>query len=472
MYIVFSFLGNAGEEFEKEFLGIWGYLTSLPGVGGRIKQTAEDFVVEEVPLLPPAEEHGKYTIAKITLRNWETNRFVMIAARKLGIPSKAIHFSGTKDKRAVTTQYMSFSCEPEKLKELDLADVKVEDVYTSSQRLYLGQLAGNRFTIMLRDMDVEGDEAQARISGIVQDTGGYFPNFFGPQRFGILRPVTHTVGKYIVEKNFEQAFLTYVGNPPDFEHQIQRYRNTLRQEQHKDEDQKDSDGFIDGFIARRNFTQTRDVEQALKEYPDELKFERMMLSYIHKHPGDYAGAFRVLPKNLLIMYIHAYQGYLFNQLLSLRLEKGIPLSTPVEGDMVIEIEDPYKDTSSAPKPFFRVNKENIDKITKRVEKGRAAVAGMLFGCSTVLSDGIAGELERTVLERNKKSDGTLLSNSDFRIEELPELTTEGSYRELLQKAEELSFSVDGKDALFSFRLKKGSYATSFLREFTKNGPLG
>src|SRR2546422_5421122 len=93
---------------DEAVVGISGYLTRGEGLGGRIKASAEDFVVDEVSVdLPPSEE-GRYTAARIRTRNWETNRLVRELARHLHIIPKRITFSGTKDRRAETTQIFGF----------------------------------------------------------------------------------------------------------------------------------------------------------------------------------------------------------------------------------------------------------------------------------------------------------------------------------------------------------------------------
>jgi len=70
-----------------------------------IKVNPQDFIVEEIPNDLKRVENGKYTILKVVLTNWETNHFVTHLARYLGMSRKRITFAGTKDKRAITTQY-------------------------------------------------------------------------------------------------------------------------------------------------------------------------------------------------------------------------------------------------------------------------------------------------------------------------------------------------------------------------------
>src|SRR5437867_8629902 len=100
-------------------VGIVGYLTSTPGLGGTLKAIAEDFVVEEISSPPATAVDGRYTIASLRVRNWETNRLVRELARALHISRRRIGFAGTKDKRALTTQLFSFeNVPPEAIKAL------------------------------------------------------------------------------------------------------------------------------------------------------------------------------------------------------------------------------------------------------------------------------------------------------------------------------------------------------------------
>ena len=86
--------------------GLTDFATDLEGIGGILKSRYEDFRVEEVGSTPALDKKGRFTVVRTTLTNWETNRFVGKLARKLGISKNRIWFSGTKDKRAITTQLL------------------------------------------------------------------------------------------------------------------------------------------------------------------------------------------------------------------------------------------------------------------------------------------------------------------------------------------------------------------------------
>src|SRR2546428_6644683 len=133
---------------DESIVGISQYATSAPGLGGRIKASAEDFSVDEASVGLPRSEGGQYTAARLRTRNWETNHLVRELARRLRISRKRISFAGTKDRRAVTTQLLQFEAPPDLLASLHLKDVEVLETFRTHKKLKIGDLLGNRFHIV------------------------------------------------------------------------------------------------------------------------------------------------------------------------------------------------------------------------------------------------------------------------------------------------------------------------------------
>ena len=123
------------------------YSTDLSGIGGKLRNIPEDFEVREISLIPSYSLTGKYTIARVKSRNWETNALIRILAKYLGIYSERIGFAGTKDKRAVTSQLLSFPIDEKKVSTLQIKDVGIEILGKSNRKIKLGELIGNDFTI-------------------------------------------------------------------------------------------------------------------------------------------------------------------------------------------------------------------------------------------------------------------------------------------------------------------------------------
>lgn len=421
-------------------VGLEVYLTTTRGIGGRLKSQPEDFVVEEVARLPPRIEGGPFTAALVRTRNWETNRLVRQLARTLRIGRRRIAFAGTKDKRAVSTRVFTFLAPVEAIATLRMKDVEVLDAFPTDRAVEIGGLLGNRFRVVIRELEVGTDEARRLVDetrGQLEGLGG-FPNFFGVQRFGVQRPITHIVGRHIVRGALRDAVEAYVANPVEGEDP-------------------------ESFAARTRFAETGDVRAALKELPRYASFERAALNHLTRHPDDWVGALNELPLNLLMMFVHAYESWLFNRILSERIRRGLPLAEPVPGDLVLPArEDGLPDRTRT----IPVEDGNLEKAVARCREGRAFVSHVLPGSDVPFATGEPGEIERAVVA------GEDLRPEDFVVPAIPRISSRGTRREILVRVPDLSVTVDPDGAAFAFSLPRGAYATSLLREFTKNERYG
>lgn len=418
--------------FEKQ-VGIQTFLTENKGIGGKLRYNVEDFIVDEISI-NPTENNGKYIIAKIKARNWETFRLVNEISKKLKISRRIISFAGTKDKRAITTQLFSIISELEKVKQLNISDVEVLEAYSSDKKIKIGDLIGNRFHIVIREIDKDYEEIKEEIEDIsnkIINCGG-FPNFFGIQRFGSIRPITHIVGKKIINQDFKEAVFTYIANP-------------LKTEG------------IEVIKVRKFVQETKDFTEALNIYPKFLSFERSMIHHLKNHPDDYIGALNKLPKNLVLMFIHAYQSYLFNKMISERMKQKLPIHEPIIGDICLPIE---KHGLVNRRDLIEVSETNYPKVKKKVKEGKASISCILFGYKTEFSRGEQGEIERKIIEKEG------IKPEDFIIPQMKEFSSKGSRREIIAPLKKIDWKVK-ENVEFDFQLTKGCYATSLLREFMK-----
>ena len=424
-------------------IGIETFFTPFEGVGGKLRSIPEDFVVREASNYPSEKENGRFTIADVTATNWETNLLVRELSNWLHISRQRIGFAGTKDKRAKTTRLMSFYNIPiNKLSEIKIKDVEIENIYTSDYPVKIGNLNGNRFEIIVRNINKK--IKSNCVKDVVSFIGKYggFPNFYGIQRFGIVRPITHVVGKYIVKSDFEKAAMSYIANPMDGEEE-------------------------ESYLLREQLEKTRDFSEALKSYPNKLNFEKAILNKLVVNPKDFVGAIKELPRNLLTMFVYAYQSHLFNRILSERIRKKLPLNEALIGDIVFPIR-----TGVIDKNYIMVRENNIEKVNKQISKGKAAVSGVLFGSDSVLSDGEMGEIEHKIIDSEK------IDPRDFVIPDIPYISSSGSRHPILAFVKDLKFKFinddlnkDKKALILKFELQKGCYATSLLREFMKTDDI-
>ncbi|NIP33580.1 MAG: tRNA pseudouridine(13) synthase TruD [Thermoplasmata archaeon] len=419
----------------EEEVGMLGFLTPTAGIGGRLRAEVEDFVVVEESRPPAEVPDGRFTAATITLHNWETNRFVRQMSRRLGISSKRVRFAGTKDKRAVTTQLFTLEADVDSVRALRMADVEVRDLFPTDRHVSLGQLVANRFSVTVSDTGLDEAELRDRTSGILEEAAaeGGFPNFYGHQRFGVQRPVSHLVGEQLVRGDPEGAVWTYLTHPGPGE----------------DEGTRE---------ARRELAEGRDVRQGLRRFPPSLGNERSLLEHLLHDQGDHEGAFRRLPFNLQLMFVHAYQGLAFNRVVSERMRRGLSLVEPVEGDVIVPVDEHGNPRHDRP---VAVTGRNLAKVAWQVGRGHAAVTGAVPGTEAPLAEGEMGDIEASVLQ------GLRVTREDFHIVGLTELTTPGIRRELaIAGADPVPECGDGRVTL-TFRLQKGCYATCVLREVMK-----
>lgn len=410
-------------------------------MGGVIRQEIEDFCVEELTNRVEST-NGNYLIVELTKKNWEVHHLIRDLSSILRVSQKRFGWAGTKDKRAITKQKISiWDIGEEDLARVRLRDVELKLVGRSNKKISLGDLWGNRFKITVRAISLTVEETLSRIKAINQELGKGVPNFFGVQRFGENRPVTHVVGEAIQRGDFRDAALTYIARPfPGEPEEIKKARQFVR----------DSNDFKEG----------------LKIYPINLQFERAMMNHLISHPEDYPGSFMVLSPNLQKMFMHAYQSYIFNKILSRRIESGLSINEAYDGDIVcFKNEMGLPDTSRLQK----VTKENLDGINNLINRGRAFVTAPLVGYDTGFANGTPGEIERAVVS------GMKVDLQGFRVPLMPELGSKGLRREIiLQLHPEFSVAEDELNAgmtklILEFSLQKGSYATIVLREYMKSG---
>ncbi len=251
-----------------------------------IKREPKDFLVEEITPDEEVLEAGKkykfkkssgdQLICVLEKENWDTNLALKTIARRLHTSPKRIGFAGTKDKRAITTQRISMWKIKENVSELRISGMALKPLEYSDKRIELGDLWGNRFTIK-----VYTDKKLGKIPKKI-------PNYFGSQRFGSGRSITHLVGKEILKGNLERAVKIYLAESSSQESEDTRN-------------------------ARERLSKDWDYKEALNYFPYGMRFERTLLGHLSQYPNDYVGALRRLPKFLKIMFTHSYQSYLFNE---------------------------------------------------------------------------------------------------------------------------------------------------------------
>jgi len=148
----------------------------------RLRETPEDFRVDEVPAYAPRGE-GDHTFVRVEKRLRTTEEIARALARAAGVRPGDVGYAGRKDRVAVATQWFSVpGLDPDLAAALDLPGARVLEAARHPHKLRTGHLRGNRFEIAVRGASDE-IAAAARERLIVIARRG-FPNRYGPQRYG------------------------------------------------------------------------------------------------------------------------------------------------------------------------------------------------------------------------------------------------------------------------------------------------
>ena len=439
-------------------VGIEQYVSRSEGIGGRIRDRNADFRVREIEAFDaqpieadPNPAAYPHLVIRATLKGWDTNDFASRLSDALGISRERVSWAGTKDKRAITTQLFSIrKGDPDELPEIHGAEIEI--VGRAGRALEFGDLAGNEFEIRVSDADNPGNADP--ITDQLREFGGGrvgVPNYFGQQRFGSHRPVTHEVGLAVAREDWRGAVMAYLGGPGEAE----------------PEDTQAARAYAEREAQRAAKGESADWQGALERFPRRLGYERSMLHRLvetgAEREEDFRTALEAVPSNLQRLFVNAAQSYVFNRILSERLDRGLPFDRAVAGDVVCFSDADAPEGLARPDPdrTQRVTEERVETINRHLDRGRAFVTAPLVGTETDLGEKgtVPGEIERSVLDKLD------LAPADF---ELPgEFGSTGTRRAILLTTD---LEIERDPLTFEFALPSGSYATVLLREYLKGDP--
>ena len=400
----------------EEELGLRYYYTDWPGVGGRIREKPEDFIVEEIlldgsvarvdePLRRP-DTGTSHTWIHVVKTGVDTIRMARALARALGVRLSDVGLGGLKDARAVTAQVVSVPGRVEPPAQLLGGRVRVLSHWYADRPMTSREILGNRFRVVIRG--VTGDPGPLRCA----------PNYYGHQRFGTVRPVSHLLGEALARRDPGQFLhimfcLSFPGESP----RARRVREMA----------------CDG-----------DYAGALAEAPKGMAEERAVLRALLR-TGDPHAAVAKLPRLVKMVYLEAYQARLFNELLSTRIEQG-PLEEPIPGDLVAILDHHGLPT----RHVIDVTHRNLDTARRLVKAGRAAVVVTVPGPGARLPRNLRGTIDEPRFDT-----------------EWLGIKLRGDYRPACAEPRDYTWKRNSDTASVSFTLPRGSYATAILREIMK-----
>ncbi|XP_032543058.1 pseudouridylate synthase 7 homolog-like protein isoform X1 [Chiroxiphia lanceolata] len=401
------------------------------------------------------EKQDVYTAFTLQKENLETLEAIGLLAAELDVLPSDFSYTGIKDKKAITFQPMVVKkVTPERLKEIgnkmEKKGMRIYNIRSTYQHLRLGQLKGNHFDIIVRDLQKHSHDSSAdlkkRISEAMEnvETKG-FVNYYGPQRFGQGQIVqTDQIGLALLSEKMVEAVKLFF-TPEDTDDPVNN--------------------------AKRYFLQTEDAKGTLVMLPEFKVREKMLLRALNRYGVNHEGCTKGwlnIPHSLRIFYVHAYCSRIWNEAASYRLK--IYGLKAVEGDLVLSEES---DESIA------LN-DKVHVVTASEESARKysiyQVVLPMVGHSIKYPSNKVGEWYHERLSKDE------LEMCKFRVSSL-QLNIPGCYRLILKNVQNLSYFLEGgekgikiednhlndlKVSLhISFDLDPSCYATVCLREIMK-----
>lgn len=251
-------------------------MKDIPIVQAKLKHKVEDFIVEEIgenwickiseefvqPEITIDEDRKDFLWFELEKKDIDHFTAMKNLSENLQVRPFDIGHAGTKDKRAWTSQRISiFNPNIEKIKSFNHPNIIIKNFKWNKRKIKIGYLEGNHFKITLRDVDKKD---AMLITKHIRNLE-WFPNYFGPQRFG-KNENNVKIGKLILKRKFKDAVREIANDSPN---------------------------------------QANYLEHHLKQNPE-----------------DYLGALKRLERKNMLMYINAVQSKIFNDILETALDEG------------------------------------------------------------------------------------------------------------------------------------------------------
>ncbi|MBK5275112.1 MAG: tRNA pseudouridine(13) synthase TruD [Desulfuromonadales bacterium] len=393
------------------------YLTAdIPGTGGSIKDSPDDFMVEEIPAYPPCGE-GEHLYLTFEKRGITTLEAIRRIAGALKIPERDIGYAGMKDAIGVTRQTISLQkVRPEVALALHLDSITPLAAIRHSNKLKLGHLKGNRFRIIVRGVTASAADTTAAILDVLLRRG--VPNYFGTQRYGV-QGNSHLIGAAMLRRDWQGGVECMIGDP-----------RAVQDEQ---------------WRAAITAYRQGDPVEALRLMPRHCRTERDVLQRLIARPEAWERAFSVIHPRLKKLYLSACQSHLFDKVVELRLEQ---IDQVKAGDLA------WKHLNGA---CFLVEDAGVE--APRAVAFEISASGPMFGCKMKQPAGAVLAMEQGILAGAACTAEAFDLGSGLRME--------GERRPLRVQLGEPSFLVEDDLLQLEFTLPKGSYATSVVREIIK-----
>jgi len=381
-------------------IGITVYSTEFNGIGGKIRVEPEDFQVTELisqKAQNSINDQDGYAVYKLKKKKIDTTHALSDVFRKKGIRLKSL---GLKDASAITEQFVCSGNKGRTIENFSTDKYSLEKIGFVKKPLSKKDMISNHFKIKISDCS-NGLSSFIEYDKIL--------NFYGYQRFGSKRPVTHLIGKAILQRDFKKAVELILSFTSPY-------------------DSKENTEIREKLSDKENY------EKYFDQVPYQMDIERIVLKEMIKH-GDALRAIRSIQISLRRFYIQAYQSFLFNQSLSSAYSDGENLFEAQPSDVCFD--------------FHGI----IGKYVKGLDQ---RLALPFVGYSYYKKTRFDYQISK-ILEQEE------IAPKDFFIKEMQEVSSEGGFRQAAIHCSDYS----SYETTVEFSLSRGSFATILLREIMK-----
>ena len=381
-------------------IGISVYSTKFDGIGGKIRITPEDFEVSEKiseKTLNAINQEEGYAVYKLQKKRIDTNHALSDIFRKKGIRLKSL---GLKDASAITEQFVCSGNKGKPIEDYATEKYSLRKIGFVKKPLSKKDMIGNHFKIKISECS-DGLSSFEEFDHVL--------NFYGYQRFGSKRPVTHLIGKSILQRDFDKAVDLVLSFTSEY-------------------DSKENNEIREKLADKQNY------KQYFEKIPKQMDIERIVIKEMIEH-GDAFRAIRAIPLSLRRFYIQAYQSFLFNKSLSAAFSDGENMFEAESGDICFDL------------------KGIIGKFVKGLDQ---KLALPFVGYSYYKKTRFDYQISQIMQQEE-------VTPKDFFIKEMQEVSSEGGFR---QAAIDCS-NYSSYDDVVEFTLSRGSFATILLREIMK-----
>ena len=381
-------------------IGISLYATKSVGTGGTIKKSNDDFKVKELlsekALKTISNDHG-LSVYILKKNGIDTSHALMDVEKRFGLVLKSL---GLKDANAVTEQYVFSKTISKSFETIQGKNYSLKRLGFIKKPLSKKDMIGNHFEIKV-------ENSSKHISNFNEYEK--ILNFFGYQRFGSKRPITHLVGKAIIQNDY-QAALDLLLN---YSSQYDTEENNANRK----------------IIAER----TSELS-VIDKIPKSMDIEIMLLEKLSQ-TKDLKIVIRSIPLHMRRFYIQAYQSYIYNKTLSMAFDYGEELFSAKEGDVCFDRNYVLGKFQNDPSQMLAIP---------------------LVGHSYFKKTRFDFYIQKILDEEE-------VSLNDFFIKDFQEISIEGGFRNAIMQCN--NFQIN--ENIVKFHLSRGSYATIILREILK-----